>query len=105
MFPDGLSLAGNFPAETGVDGLCAMAPTLLQRVDTHMLETKLGSLTAMTLYAKDSAITFFATQNIYLAALHKDAAALPTETRTELGKLVEKLSRTFVLPEIPHVDH
>jgi len=105
MFPDGLSLAGNLPAEIGVDGLCAMAPTLLQRVDTHMLETKLGSLTAMTIHTKNSAVTFFAAQNIYLAALHKDATALPSETQTELGRLVEKLSRTFVLPELPHVDH
>jgi predicted regulator of Ras-like GTPase activity (Roadblock/LC7/MglB family) len=105
MFPDGLSLAGNLPSEVAVDGLCAMAPTLLQRIDTHMLETKLGPLTAMTLQASASAITFLTTENVYLAALHKDADALASETRAKLSDLLEELSRAFAKPEIPHVDH
>src|SRR6201988_262190 len=99
MFPDGLSLAGNLPPEIGADGLCAMAPALLQRIDSHMSETKLGSLAAVTLRATGSAITFFTAENIYLAALHKDADTLPAETWAELDTLVEKLSRTFAQPK------
>jgi predicted regulator of Ras-like GTPase activity (Roadblock/LC7/MglB family) len=105
MFPDGLSLAGNFPPEIGADGLCAMAPTLLQRVDAHTHDTKLGSLVAMTAHCAQSVITFFMKENICLAALHKDKAALKSETRARLDELAEKLSRTFAQPEKSHVDH
>jgi hypothetical protein len=105
IFPHGLSLAGNFPSEVAADGLCAMAPTLLQRIETHMVESRLGSLEAVTVRSAQSAITFFIKPNICLAALHRDAASLPSETRTGLGELAEKLSLTFVQPEAPHVDH
>jgi predicted regulator of Ras-like GTPase activity (Roadblock/LC7/MglB family) len=105
IFPHGLSLAGNFPSEVAADGLCAMAPTLLQRIETHMIESRLGSLEAVTVRSAQSAITFFIKPNICLAALHRDAASLPSETRTGLGELAEKLSQTFVQPEAPHVDH
>jgi predicted regulator of Ras-like GTPase activity (Roadblock/LC7/MglB family) len=104
MFPDGLSLAGNFPPEIGADGLCAVASTLLQRIDTHIRETRLGALTAVTLHSAASAITFFTNKNICLAALHGDGS-LPQETRRQLGQLTEKLSRTFAQPEATHVDH
>jgi predicted regulator of Ras-like GTPase activity (Roadblock/LC7/MglB family) len=105
MFPDGLSLAGNFPPEVKADGLCAMAPTLLHRIEAHMLESKLGPLDAMTLNSAQSAITFFMKRNICLAALHSDAMALAPKTQMHLGELAEKLSRTFAKPETPHVDH
>ena len=105
MFPDGLSLAGNFPSEAGADGLCAMAPALLQRINAHMLESRLGPLDTMTLRSAHSAITFFMKGNICLAALHSHAAALAPETQAQVSELAEKLSRTFAQPEIPHVDH
>jgi predicted regulator of Ras-like GTPase activity (Roadblock/LC7/MglB family) len=105
MFPDGLNLAGNLPADMALDGLCAMAPTLLQRIDSHMLETKLGSLFAMTLHGENAAVTFLATENVCLAALHKDAAALASESRAKLHELLEQLSLAFAKPEAPHVDH
>ena len=35
-FADGLSLAGNLPPAIAAEGLCAVAPTLLQRIDKHM---------------------------------------------------------------------
>ena len=105
MFPDGLSLAGNFSSEAGADGLCAMAPALLQRINAHMLESRLGPLDTMTLRSAHSAITFFMKGNICLAALHSHAAALASETQAQVSELAEKLSRTFAQPEIPHVDH
>ncbi|HJT81804.1 MAG TPA: hypothetical protein VJ719_11445, partial [Chthoniobacterales bacterium] len=49
-FTDGLTMAGNFPPGAGADGLCAMAPSVLQKIEKHMLETNLGALTAMTLH-------------------------------------------------------
>ena len=105
MFPDGLSLAGNFPSEAGADGLCAMAPALLQRINAHMLESRLGPLDTMTLRSAHSAITFFMKGNICLAALHSHAAALAPETQAQVSELAEKLSRTFAQPETSHVDH
>ena len=104
-FPDGLSLAGNFPPETGAEGLCAMAPMVLQRIDQHMAESRLGRLSAMTLHSADSSITFFMKGSICLAALHEEEGALAPAARAELEQLTEKLSRIYAQPETPHVDH
>ena len=103
-FADGLSLAGNLPLAIAADGLCAVAPTLLQRIDQHMLDTKLGPLSSMTLHGATSAVTFFLSGNICLSALHT-TESLTAETRRQLGGLVKELSRTYSQPEISHVDH
>jgi predicted regulator of Ras-like GTPase activity (Roadblock/LC7/MglB family) len=103
-FSDGLSLAGELPEETAAEGLCAMAPALLERIEQHVRETTLGSLTAVTLYTSGSALSFFAHGNICLTALHAEGSLLP-KTRTQISELVEKLSRTYAQTEKPHVDH
>ena len=103
-FSDGLSLAGELPEEIAAEGLCAMAPGLLDRVAQHVRETKLGSLLAVTIYTSGSAISFFAEKNICLTALHAEGSLTP-ETRTQIAELVEKLSRTYAQTETPHVDH
>ena len=103
-FSDGLSLAGQLPEEIAAEGLCAMAPALLERIVQHVRETKLGSLTAVTLYTSSSAISFFAQGSICLTALHAEGS-LPQQTRTQIAELVEKLSRTYAQTEKPHVDH
>jgi predicted regulator of Ras-like GTPase activity (Roadblock/LC7/MglB family) len=103
-FSDGLSLAGELPEEVAAEGLCAMAPALLARIDQHVRETTLGSITAVTLYTSGSALSFFAHGNICLTALHAEGSLLP-KTRTQIAELVEKLSRTYAHTEKPHVDH
>jgi predicted regulator of Ras-like GTPase activity (Roadblock/LC7/MglB family) len=103
-FADGLNLAGNLPAAIAAEGLCAVAPTLLQRIDKHMVETKLGALDSMTLHGSNSAMTFFMDGNICLSALHSNGS-LAAETRAELAKIVKDLSRTYSKPEISNVDH
>ncbi|HWY52208.1 MAG TPA: hypothetical protein VNW72_12065 [Chthoniobacterales bacterium] len=103
-FSDGLSLAGELPEEIAAEGLCAMAPGLLDRVAQHVRETKLGSLVAVTLYTSGSAVSFFAQGNICLTALHAEGS-LPPETRKQVAELVQKLSRTYAQTEKPHVDH
>ena len=103
-FFDGLSLAGSLPPEVEADGLCAMAPLLLERTDKHMRESKLGPLVAMSLHSRDSAISFFPKENICLAVLHAEDV-LPPVTRAQLTELVEELSRTYTQPETLHVDH
>src|SRR5439155_8472113 len=103
-FSDGLSLAGELPEEVAAEGLCAMAPALLERIDQHVRETTLGSLTAVTLYTSGSALSFFAHGNICLTALHAEGSLLP-KTRTQIAELVKKLSRTYAQMEKPHVDH
>ena len=103
-FSDGLSLAGELPEEIAAEGLCAMAPAVLERIDQHLRETTLGSLTAVTLYTNGSALSFFAHGKICLTALHAEGSLLP-KTRTQIAELVEKLSRTYAQTEKPHVDH
>jgi predicted regulator of Ras-like GTPase activity (Roadblock/LC7/MglB family) len=103
-FADGLSLAGNLPPAISADGLCAVAPTLLQRIERHMFDTKLGPLNSMTLHGATSAVTFFMQGNICLSALHT-TEELAAETRRQLAQMVDELSRTYSQPEIPHVDH
>ncbi len=102
-FSDGLSLAGELPEGMQADGLCAMAPSMLERITQHVNETELGELLAMTLYAKNSAVSFFARGNVCLTAVHEKA--LEPEIRARLAELIEKLSKTYAQPETPNVDH
>jgi hypothetical protein len=101
---DGLTLAGRLPTELAADGLCAMAPSLLQKIDNHMRDTKLGLFTAMTLHCAQWPLTFFMHGNICLTALHA-GGELASETRAELARITQELSRTYSQPEPSHVDH
>jgi len=103
-FADGLSLAGNLPAEVGADGLCAMAPSMLQRIDKHMLDTNLGPLISVTLHCAKSPVTFFMRGNICLTVLHA-VAELESETQNKLAEMANELSRTYSQPETANVDH
>ncbi len=104
-FADGLSLAGNLPAELAAEGLCAVAPSVLQKIDKHMVGVRLGPLRAVTLHAGKSPVTFLMHGNICLAALHAGDDELPSESRNQLATMVEELSRTYSQPEPAHVDH
>jgi predicted regulator of Ras-like GTPase activity (Roadblock/LC7/MglB family) len=97
-FSDGLSLAGELPAEKAADGLCAVAPSILERVSQHLRATKLGPLVTATFYTSDSAVSFFARGNLCLTALHGSSSLAP-ETRTRIAELVEKLSNNYTHPE------
>jgi len=97
LFGDGLSLAGGLPAELETDGICAMAPSLMQRIENHLVDTKLGALRGMTLSCVKGAITFYMHENLCLAALHADVD-LPGETRDKLGRIVHELSRKYSHP-------
>ena len=97
MFGDGLNLAGSLPAEFETDGLCAMAPSLMQRVENHMVETKLGALRGVTLSCTKAALTFFLHENLCLAALHANGE-LTAEVRERLSRVVHELSRKYSNP-------
>ena len=97
MFGDGLSLAGGLPEELETEGLCAMAPSLMQRVENHLVDTKLGLLRGMTLSCVKGAITFYMHENLCLAALHADLD-LPGEAREKLSRVVHELSRKYSHP-------
>ena len=96
-FGDGLSLAGSLPEELETDGICAMAPSLMQRVENHLVDTKLGVLRGMTLSCTKGAVTFYMHENLCLAALHADVD-LPGETREKLSRIVHELSRKYSHP-------
>jgi predicted regulator of Ras-like GTPase activity (Roadblock/LC7/MglB family) len=96
-FGDGLSLAGSLPAELETDGICAMAPALMQRAGTHLIDSKLGSLRGMTLSCSKATVTFFMHENLCLAVLHADLD-LPGETREKLSRIVHELSRKYSHP-------
>jgi predicted regulator of Ras-like GTPase activity (Roadblock/LC7/MglB family) len=97
LFGDGLSLAGSLPEELETEGLCAMAPSLMQRIENHLVDTKLGQLRGMTLSCLKGAITFYMHENLCLAALHADLD-LPDETREKLSRVVHELSRKYSHP-------
>ncbi len=96
-FGDGLSLAGSLPEELATDGICAMAPSLMQRIENHLVDTKLGLLRGMTLSCTKGAVTFYMHENLCLAALHADLD-LPSETREKLSRIVHELSRKYSHP-------
>jgi hypothetical protein len=81
-----------------------MAPSLLQRIERHMLGTKLGSLTAVTLHCTQTPVTFFMQGNICLTVLQAGGKLAP-ETQGELVNMTKELSRTYSQPETAHVDH
>ncbi|HEV2095141.1 MAG TPA: hypothetical protein VGQ82_01420 [Chthoniobacterales bacterium] len=97
LFGDGLSLAGNLPAEWKAEGLCAMAPSLLLRIENHMVDTTLGKLRAMTLACANSTITFFMHDNLCLAALHSNGELAPG-VRDRLSTVVQEISRKYSQP-------
>jgi predicted regulator of Ras-like GTPase activity (Roadblock/LC7/MglB family) len=97
LFGDGLSLAGSLPEELETEGLCAMAPSLMQRIENHLVDTKLGQLRGMTLSCAKGAITFYMHENLCLAALHAEVD-LPGETRERLSRITHEMSRKYSHP-------
>ncbi len=97
MFRDGLNLAGNLPEELHADGLCALAPSMLERLENHLVETQLGALRAMTFSCANAAFTFLMKDNLCLAALHA-AGALTPETVERLGRIVQELAKKYSHP-------
>ncbi len=97
VFADGLSLAGNIPAEYQAEGLCAIAPAIVKRLEDQVDGTHLGQLDGVTLFCAKAPISFFAHGNICLAALHS-AAEIGSEIRTRLAKTAQELSRIYAQP-------
>jgi predicted regulator of Ras-like GTPase activity (Roadblock/LC7/MglB family) len=104
IFADGLIIAGNIPDEMHMEGLSAVAPTMLQKLQKHMCETQLGPLRSMTVHGEKSPVTFFGAGDLCLTAVH-NGVELSAESRRELGRITQELSRTYPKVETPHVDH
>ena len=104
IFSDGLIIAGNIPDEMHMEGLSAVAPTMLQKLQKHMCETQLGPLSSMTVHGEKSPVTFFGAGDLCLTAVH-NGVELSAESRRELGRITQELSRTYPKVETPHVDH
>ena len=96
VFSDGLSLAGNLPAEYEVDALCAMAPAIMKKIAEQMAGAKLGALNCITVFCAGAAVTFFARGNICLAALHAAGEEIGSEIRARLGRVADGLALTYV---------
>jgi predicted regulator of Ras-like GTPase activity (Roadblock/LC7/MglB family) len=103
-FADGLIIAGNIPDEMHMEGLSAVAPTMLKKLQKHMCETQLGPLSCMTVHGEKSPVTFFSAGDLCLTAVH-NGAELSAESRSELSRITQELSRTYPQVETPHVDH
>ncbi|MEO8439164.1 MAG: hypothetical protein ABI540_02970 [Spartobacteria bacterium] len=97
VFSDGLSLAGNIPAEYGAEALCAMAPSIVKRIDDQMAGANFGPLTGVTLFCAKTPVSFFAHGNICLAALHS-AGEIAAEIRARLSCAVRELARIYAQP-------
>jgi predicted regulator of Ras-like GTPase activity (Roadblock/LC7/MglB family) len=104
IFADGLILAGNIPDEMHIEGLSAVAPTMLKKLQQHMCETQLGPLSCMTVHGEKSPVTFFRAGDLCLTAVH-NGAELSAESRRELSRITQELSRTYPQVETPHVHH
>jgi predicted regulator of Ras-like GTPase activity (Roadblock/LC7/MglB family) len=104
IFTDGLIIAGNIPDEMHMEGLSAVAPTMLQKLQKHMCETHLGPLRSITVHGEKSPVTFFGAGDLCLTAVH-NGVELSAESRRELGRITQELSRTYPKVETPHVDH
>lgn len=94
MFGDGLTLAGNFPAEYDTPGICAMAPLLFKKIDTYAQDLKLGSVQTFTVFADQSPISFFQHDNLCLSVLHGTRGFLPG-IREKLVEVTRELSKMY----------
>jgi predicted regulator of Ras-like GTPase activity (Roadblock/LC7/MglB family) len=94
VFSDGLSLAGNIPADYEADALCALAPSILKRMSEQMVGAKLGALHSLTLCCGKTPLSFFAHGNICLAAIHSRGEITP-EIRDRLGRTTQELARMY----------
>jgi predicted regulator of Ras-like GTPase activity (Roadblock/LC7/MglB family) len=104
VFTDGLVIAGNIPDDMHMEGLSAVAPTMLKRLEKHMCETQLGTLTCMTVHGEKSPVTFFSAGNLCLTAVH-NGCELSAESRRELSRITQELSQTYSQLETAHVNH
>ena len=104
IFADGLIIAGNIPDEMHMEGLSAVAPTMLKKLQRHMCETQLGPLSCITVHGEKSPVTFFGAGDLCLTAVH-NGVELSAESRRELSRITQELSRTYPQVETPHVDH
>ena len=95
---DGLSLAGDIPADHGVDALCAIAPSIMKKIGEQLGTTNLGSLAGLTLFCANAAVTFFSHKNICLATLHKTGEEIAPEIRDRLNRVTEELACTYAQP-------
>jgi predicted regulator of Ras-like GTPase activity (Roadblock/LC7/MglB family) len=96
-FGDGLTLAGSLPEELDADGLCALAPSVMQRLQNHTAGTKLGGLRSMTLHTGEATLTFFMHDNLCLAAMHANGE-LAAEVRDRMARAVHELSEKYSNP-------
>ena len=103
-FTDGLIVAGNIPDDMHMEGLSAVAPTMLKKLEKHMCETQLGPLTCITVHGEKSPVTFFSAGNLCLTAVH-NGCELSAESRRELSRITQELSRTYPQLETAHVNH
>ena len=94
VFSDGLSLAGNIPAEYEGDALCALAPSILKRMSEQMVGAKFGALQSLTLCCGKTPLSLFAHGNICLAAIHSRGEITP-EVRDRLGRTTQELARMY----------
>ncbi|PYL02429.1 MAG: hypothetical protein DME32_06480 [Verrucomicrobia bacterium] len=104
IFTDGLIIAGNIPDDMHMEGLSAVAPTMLKRLEKHMCETQLGPLTCLTVHGEKSPVTFFSAGNLCLTAV-QNGTELSVESRRELSRITQELSRTYPQLETAHVNH
>ena len=104
IFADGLIVAGNIPDDMHMEGLSAVAPTMLKKLEKHMCETQLGPLTCITVHGEKSPVTFFSAGNLCLTAVH-NGCELSAESRRELSRITQELSRTYSQLEAAHVNH
>ena len=103
-FADGLTMAGNLPPSLAADGLCAVAPSVLQKIEKHMVGSDLGSLNSMTLNCNKSLLSFFMEGNVCLTVLHSQQTLEPV-TQEQLVQMTKELAQIFAQPETTHVDH
>jgi len=104
IFADGLIIAGNIPDDMHMEGLSAVAPTMLKKLEKHMCETQLGPLSCLTVHGEKSPVTFFSAGNLCLTAVH-NGTELSAESRRELSRITQELSRTYPQLETAHVNH
>ena len=98
VFSDGLSLAGNIPAEYEADALCALAPSIMKRINDQMIGANLGPLNGITLYLRKNAGQLFRPRQYLPRRPPLGRTRSRAEVRARLGCAVRELARMYAQP-------
>ncbi len=92
--PDGLKLAGALSSKFDADALCAITPSLLNRLGKFSEEVNMGALNSLTLEVSNTLLSIFSSNGVSLFIEHQRKEFAPG-IRARLSSIIRHLSDIY----------